>query len=326
MNSLLDRQKKYRALCDQELSIPLFSQAYWLDATAGEGEWDVALVFEKDQIVATMPYVLKKKFGFTIITQPILTQSLGPWLRPSVAKYSRQLGLQKKRIQELFDQLPKFDHFQQSWHHSLTNWLPVYWMGFQQTTRYTYIIKDLDNLDYILSNFDSSYRNKIKKAEKIVAVKYDLPIDYFYKINELTFDRQNVKVPYSLDFIRKHDEILSKIDRRKILYAQDKDGRIHSALYLTWDATCSYVHMVGEAPDLRSSGAGIFLILEAIKYTSNVLGLKCFDFEGSIMENVEPVRRDCGGIQVPYFSISKTPSRILKTALFLSSLKRGSNG
>ena len=321
-----ERIDKYRTLCAQEPSIPLFSQDWWLDATAGEGEWDVALVFEKDQIVASMPYVLKKKFGFKIITQPILTQSLGPWLRPSVAKYSRQLGLQKKRIQELFEQLPKFDHFQQSWHHSLVNWLPVYWMDFQQTTRYTYIVKDLNNLDSVLSDFDSSYRNKIKKAEKIVALKYDLSIDDFYEINALTFHRQNVKVPYTLDFIRKHDEILSKVNKRKIFYAQDTDGRIHSALYLTWDTTCSYVHMVGEDPDLRSSGAGIFLIWEAIKYTSNVLALKCFDFEGSIMENVEPVRRDCGGIQTPYFSISKTPSRILKTALFLRSLKRGSNG
>lgn len=323
MNSSFDRKKKYRDLCFQEPSIPLFSQASWLDATAGLEGWDVVLVIEKEQIVASMPYVLKKKFGFKIITQPDLTQSLGPWLRPSVAKYSRQLGLQKKRIQDLFEQLPKFDHFQQNWHYTLTNWLPVYWMGFQQSTRYTYIIDDLRNLDEVLSNFDSSYRNKIKKAEKIVAIKYDLSIDIFYKINKLTFDRQNIKIPYSLSFIRRHDEILSNLKKRKIFYAEDSGGQIHSALYLTWDNSCSYVHMIGEDPDLRSSGAGILLIWEAIKYTANVLKLQRFDFEGSIMENVEPVRRDCGGVQMPYFSITKTPSRILKTALFLRSLKGG---
>lgn len=321
MNSLLDRQMKYRALCAQEPSIPLFSQAWWLDSTAEKGAWDVALVFENDQIVASMPYVIKRKFGFTIITQPSLTQHLGPWLRPSAAKYSRQLGLQKKRIQDLLLQLPECDHFQQSWHWSLTNWLPAYWLGFQQTTRYTYIVSDLNDLDQVLSNFDGSYRNKIKKAEKIVTLKYDLPIDSFYEVNALTFNRQKIKMPYSVEFIRHHDQILAQMGKRKIFYAQDAEGKIHSALYLTWDANSSYVHMVGEDPELRNSGAGILLIWEAMKYTKNELGLQRFDFEGSVMENVEPVRRDCGGVQTPYFTITKTSSRLLKTALFLRSLK-----
>lgn len=323
---LSDHIDRYRSLCATEPSIPLFSQAWWLDATAGENAWDVALVFEKDQIVASMPYVLKKKFGFTIITQPNLTQTLGPWLRPSSAKYSRQLGLQKKRIQELLTQLPKFDHYQQNWHHTIKNWLPAYWLGFQQTTRYTYIIEELDDLPLVLSNFDSSYRNKINKAEKIVQIKQDLDIDDFYKINALTFERQNLRPPYSIEFLRRHDKALSVAGKRKIFYAIDPNRKIHSALYLVWDAECAYVHMIGEDPDLRNSGAGILLIWEAIKYASTTLGLKRFDFEGSIMENVEPVRRDCGGIQVPYFTIKKTPSRILKTVLFLRSLKGVNHG
>lgn len=308
---------KYRILCDQEQSIPLFSQAWWLDATAGEGMWDVALVFENDQIVASMPYVVKKKFGFIIISQPKLTQSLGPWLRPSLGKYSRQLALQHNRIQELFTQLPKFDHFQQNWHYSLMNWLPAYWMGYQGTTGYTYTVSDLKNIEKVLSNFDSSYRNKIKKAQKIVVVKHDLHIDDFYKINRLTFERQKIKIPYTLEFIRFHDNKLSSIGKRRIFYAEDSEGKIHSALYLTWDYYSSYVHMVGEDPGLRNSGAGILLIWEAMKYTANVLRLDTFDFEGSVMENVEPVRRDCGGVQKPYFTVTKTNSRLLKIALFM---------
>lgn len=323
INTFSDRVNKYKTLCLQEPSVPLFSQDWWLDATAGVGAWDVALVFENDEIVASMPYVVKKKFGFTIVSQPILTQTLGPWLRRSTAKYSRQLSLQHKRIKELFLQLPKFDHFQQSWHYSLVNWLPAYWIGFQQTTRYTYLVSDLNDLERVLSNFDSSYRNKIKKAQRIVSVKQDLPIEDFYAINTLTFNRQKIKVPYSIEFLRNHDAGISSMGKRKIFYAEDAERKIHSALYLTWDSNSSYVHMVGEDPDLRNSGAGILLIWEAMKYTKNVLGLDVFDFEGSVMENVESVRRDCGGIQTPYLTISKTPSRLLKTALFLRSLKEG---
>ena len=318
-----NNKEKYKALCAQEPTIPLFSQAWWLDATAGDGNWDVALVEENGEIVASMPYTIKKKWGFTIISQPILTQTLGPWLRPSDAKYSRQLGLQKKRIQALFEQLPRFDHFQQNWYSSIQNWLPVYWMGFKQTTRYTYIIPDISNLDKVLSSFDSSYRNKIKKAEKTINIKVELPIEKFFEINSLTFARQNLETPYSLDFLKRHDDSLGEKGQRQIFYAEDSEKRIHSSLYLTWDAQTAYVHLVGEDPELRNSGAGIALIWHVIQYASNELRLKHFDFEGSMLESVEPVRRDCGGVQTPYFSISKTPSRLLKTAIFLRELFRG---
>lgn len=318
-----NNKDKYKAHCAKEPTIPLFSQHWWLDATAGEESWDVALVEENGEIVASMPYTIKKKWGFTIISQPVLTQTLGPWLPPSDAKYSRQLGLQKKRIQALFEQLPPFDYFQQNWHSSIQNWLPVYWMGFKQTTRYTYIIPDISNLDKVLSSFDSSYRNKIKKAEKTINIKVELPIEKFFEINSLTFARQNLETPYSLDFLKRHDDSLREKKQRVIFYAEDSEKRIHSSLYLTWDAQTAYVHLVGEDPELRNSGAGIALIWHAIQYASNELRLRHFDFEGSMLENVESVRRDCGGVQTPYFSISKTPSSLLKTAIFLRELLRG---
>ncbi len=48
----------YKILCSNELSIPLFSQAWWLDSTAGVGSWDVALVQSGDKIYASMPYFM----------------------------------------------------------------------------------------------------------------------------------------------------------------------------------------------------------------------------------------------------------------------------
>lgn len=39
-----EKKELYRKLCEQEPSIPLFSQAWWLDAVCGEAAWDVALV------------------------------------------------------------------------------------------------------------------------------------------------------------------------------------------------------------------------------------------------------------------------------------------
>lgn len=214
-------------------------------------------------------------------------------------------------MQALIDQLPRYAYFEQKWHYSVTNWLPFYWRGFEQTTRYTYVIEDLHNLDKVWQNVSSSYRNKVRKAEKLVEVRTDLPIDEFYSVNMLTFSRQGFSPPYSQELLRRHDAALAERSRRKIFSAHDKNGDIHSALYLIWDSESSYVHMAGEDPLKRNSGAGILLIWEAIKFTSQELSLERFDFEGSMIEGVERVRRDFGAEQVPYFCVSKTESRLL---------------
>jgi len=53
--------KEYRKLCEVEPSIPIFSQAWWLDAVA-EGKWNVALVMVGNEVMASMPYVENKKY------------------------------------------------------------------------------------------------------------------------------------------------------------------------------------------------------------------------------------------------------------------------
>lgn len=302
---------KYRQLCEHETTIPIFSKAWWLDSVAGN-DWDVVLVEKGDQILASLPFVVRKRFGLTVLTMPPLTQTLGPWLRPSTAKYAKQLSQEKDLIQALFDQLPPHAQYNQNWHHARTNWLPLFWKGYQQTTRYTYVVHLSEGLDIAWKAIDSSYRNKVRKAEKLVTVHTDMKIEDFYLVNKKTFDRQEIPIPYSKDFLIKHHDFLTKNNAAKIFYAVDESKQVHSALYLTWDNQSSYVHMVGEDPDLRNSGAGILLIWEAIKFTFESLKLKQFDFEGSMLEPVERVRRDFGAIQTPYFAISKTNSKLLK--------------
>ena len=187
----MSNKKKYRLFCEQERTIPIFSQAWWLDAVCNDS-WDVCLVEKGGEIVASMPYVIKKRYGLKLLTHPSLTQNLGPWLKPSQAKYSKMLSQQKDLMKVLIDQLPNYDYFNQNWHYSQTNWLPFYWHGFDQTTRYTYVIEDLSDIDYIWSGLQENIRREIRKAENKlgVQVRTDLPIEDFIALNEMTFSRQ----------------------------------------------------------------------------------------------------------------------------------------
>jgi len=301
-------KEKYRQLCKEEKTIPIFSKDWWMDAVCGEDNWDVLLVEKGEDIVASMPIYIKKKFGLKYVTQPKLTQTNGIWIKyPEGQKYSSRLSYEKEIMNEIIDQLEELDitYYQQNFHYSITNWLPFYWRGFKQTTRYTYVIEDLSDLDKVYSEFTSSTRNKIRKAEKIVSIYTTGTLKDFYEINKMTFNRQNIDIPYTFQFLKKQDELAQKNNCRRIFFAYDENGKLHSALYLVWDELSSYVHLVGENPELRSSGAGILLVWEAIRFTRNELGLNIFDFEGSMIETIESVRRGFGAIQKPYLAISK---------------------
>ena len=316
-----DRIDKYRTLCTQELSIPLFSQAWWLDATAGEGAWDVALVEKGGGIVAAMPYVPRQRYGFTLLGQPALTQTLGPWLRETEGKSATRLAQHKDWLQALIAQLPPFAHFTQNWHWQMSNWLPFYWAGFQQTTRYTYILQELSDEQELWQGLQENIRREIKKAGNRLQlrVRDDLAVDDFLVLNRMTFARQDMALPYTEAFVHKLDQACVARQARKIFIAEDEQGRRHAGVYIVWDGNSAYYLMGGGDPELRNSGATSLCMWEAIKFAATVT--KRFDFEGSMIEPVEKFFRAFGAQQTPYFTVSKTPSFILKAALFARSLK-----
>ena len=317
----MTNKEKYRLLCKNEPSIPIFSKDWWLDSVAGDA-WNVVLVEKGDQIHASMPYTMRQRYGLNVISQPALTQTLGPWLRPSTAKYARRLSQEKDLLQKLFEQLPKFAHYQQNWHCTRTNWLPLYWLGYEQTTRYTYRLEDLSNEEQIWGEMEANIRTDVRKAsnKEGVKVRTDLDIEAFLTLNEKVFARQNMALPYTRDFVRRLDKAAAQNQARKIFIAEDEQGRHHAGVYLIWDDNTAYYLMGGGDPDLRNSGATSLCMWEAIQFAATVT--KNFDFEGSMIEPVERFFRGFGAVQTPYFSISKTNSKLIKTYRFLQEIRR----
>ena len=290
----------------------LFQKPWWLDAVCGKDNWDVVLVEKGGQIIASMPYYMSKRHGMRIITMPKLTQTMGPWLRPSNAKYANQLAEQKDLMTSLIEKLPAFACFAQNFHYSITNWLPFYWQGFSQTTRYTYVLEEISDTQKIWNGLLPKIRTDIKKAQNRFGLKVctDLGIDAFLIMNEQTFTRQGMKLTYSKDFVKRLDNACKEHNARRIFFAKDMDGRIHAAVYIVWDENSAYYLMGGSDPDLRNSGANSLCMWEAIKFASTVT--KAFDFEGSMIEPVERFFRAFGARQIPYFQVSKINSPFVK--------------
>jgi hypothetical protein len=304
----------YRKLCAEEPTIPLFSRDWWLDAVCGD-DWDVCLVEKGGKVLASMPYYYQKnRLGMKIICQPKETQTLGPWLSLSNAKNANRLGQEKDLMKKLIYQLPQFFHFHQNWHHTVKNWLPFFWQGFQQTTFYTYRIPNLVDIKAVWEGFRENIRTDVRKAKdrfKLI-IQENIPIETFLDLNEKTFARQKRRMPYAKSLIKQIDKACEAHSVRRNFVAVDEVGRPHAGVYIVWDEQSAYYLLGGSDPELRSSGATSLCLWEAIQFSAGVS--KSFDFEGSMIESVERFFRAFGAIQTPYFSIQKTPSKFLKIA------------
>jgi hypothetical protein len=316
-------KETYREFARGEPSLPMFSRDWWLDATAGSDAWNVVIVKKDGQVVAAMPYMIRRFGWLKILGQPPLTQKLGPWFRPGEGKTATRLAAEKELMQGLIEQFPQFDHFTQNWHYGCTNWLPFAWNGFRQTTRYTYVLDDLSDLDRLWSGFRHNIRSECRKASHRfrLQVRDDLPIDAFLALNRMTFERQRISSPYSESFVRRLDAACAARACRKCFVAVDQQGRHHAGVYIAWDESSSYGLMTGSDPALRTSGAVSLCFWEAIRHAARVT--RRFDFGGSMLQPVERFFRGFGAVQMPYFHIAKTPSLLLRGREGVLSVIRG---
>lgn len=309
------RKSAYAQFCAAAPDLPLFMQPEYLDAVCAGGEWDVLLVDKSGQIVAAWPIFLKKKWQWRYVAMPPLARMMGPYLLPEYRKARHEVDI----LETLLDQMPRsLAAFEQDFQYTATNWLPMYWQGFRQTTRYSYTL-DISDLGKVWSEIKPRYRNqRIHQAKQQVHISTGCPLLELYRLQQLSFERQGAEVPLSLEMLRSLDKALAMKGQREIFWATDlKTGATHSVGYLVWDAHSAYYLMSGDDPALRNSGAGIYLTWEIIRYASEVLKVPTFDFCGSMMRPIERVRRQFGAEPKPYFRVQKEWSWLWKLGKML---------
>ncbi len=307
----MDHKEKYITLCKQESTIPVFQMPWWLDATVGHANWEVALTFHEGEIVGAMPYFIKSKWGFKIITMPRFISMMGIWIKyPANQKNIDRLHYEQKISTDIIEQLPVFDYFNQSFYYTYTNWLPFYWKGFKQTTRYTYVIENIENSELVHKQFAHSKRKNILRSEKNLTIKEDLSAEAFYNFHKECLLREGKKIDYSFSLIQNMIEAAYQNDGGKIVYAVDENERIHSALFTIWNKESSFNLINPIDPEHRNSGSSTLLIKEMITYLKDKT-LR-FDFEGSMDPYISESFRRFGASQKPYFVIHKTNSWLYK--------------
>lgn len=285
----------------------LFHQPWWLDLVAPNA-WNSAELLEGGNVVASMPYIFRRRFGLDFIEMPPLTQALGPIEPVYQGKYASRLARQKNIYEGLIAALPTYDLFRQSFHIGVTNWLPFHWRGFSQTTRYTYRLDLAQSQGTLWAGTQERVRTDIRKAEKKLKLREVTDPDSFLAVVAMTFQRQDMQIPYEVDMIRRLFDQAPLHVRMLAIAAEDLYGLVHGMALFIGDENCVYYLLGGADPRLRNSGAQSLLLWEGIRWAATFSQI--FDFEGSMLEGVERFVRGFGAQQQPYFQVTAMSRRM----------------
>ena len=300
----MSSKEQYRLLCLSESSIPIYSRDWWLDIVCGEKHWDVLLATQKEAIVAALPIYTPCP---GIISMPFFTQTMGPWFAPDAdtLSYRRQLTKRQEILKTFIEELKHIPTFLQNFHPDITDWLPFYWAGYEQTTRYTYILDDISDSTHLWQQMSANIRRNITRAEQRyrIVVRRNVPVEDFLRIQGLSFRRQDLDGPKGIPVLR--ELILRSRERGQgdIWGGYDAEGNLHAAAFIVWQKSSAYYLAGGGNPELRDSGAHSLVLWTAIRELA--AHTRQFDFEGSMLPGVERFFREFGAKQYPFFTITK---------------------
>jgi hypothetical protein len=305
LSQSVKRPTTYEELVKCSPQASIFAHRWWLEAVA-PGSFDVLELTHNDELQAAWPIVYVLRNGARHVCMPPLTQKLGILFSPGSTKPVESLSAKQKLSGDLIERLGPTVTFFQNFHERFTDWLPFYWRGFSQTTRYTYVLENISNRNELWDGMRSNHRRLIRRAERLgIRIRDDLQLSEFLELNRKTFARQGKQPLASDNVICRVDNACRVNAGRKIFAGIDTVGKVHAAVYIAWAGDTAYYLMGGSEPELRQSGAQVLALWEAISFAGSVA--QRFDFEGSMLPQIERVFRGFGATQVPYLSISKFP-------------------
>lgn len=277
-----------------------------MDAICGEENWDVWLYEKGTNILAAMAYYLQKRGGYLYITKPPLTQNNGLLIRyPQNQKRVKRAHLEEeiafaaaRHIRSL-----GIDVYEQQFHYRYNNFLPWFWNRYICIPRVTYVIDDTKNMASVDSEISSKYRSVIRKGRRSVSRFSEIQPEKFYELHEEIFLRQGLECPFSREQWERLYKACTVREAGCVLTAQNNQGTVLSLAFFVWDDESLYLLAGGPVPEYASLDTYDALVYEGILLASRK-GLK-FDFEGSVVRQINHSFREYGGVPKLYYRIRK---------------------
>lgn len=279
----MTNKELYAAFCNRHPDMPIMMQPWWMDAVCAGKQWDVMLVKQSeisakesdDEIVAAMPYLLRKRLWYKFIIMPQMTMFGGVWmneeLQESANKQKHLAKLISKRLSEM-----KIAYYEQNF--TVGNPLPELLAKHRMKCleRVTYRIDDLSSIDEVEASFSKNKKRQLHKAEGL-QVDYDMTAEEFYRFHTVCMSERKRKLTYSREFLLVLERKARRLGQSAFIRIR-KGVQTVAAAFVVWDKQFMYYLIPAYLPSAADTGASARLADEAIRLAKEK-GL-CFDFEG----------------------------------------------
>ena len=287
----------YRTFFEGNQRIPLFMRPYWLDAVA-PGQWEVVSA-EDDGIVRALWVITRTRHkGLSAISLPPLTQFTGIWLDiDSELPHHKQEVQRQDLLAELIGQIPDVAIFEQKFRYTLEDWIPFYWEGYKQETRYTFRFERPEP-ERIFKTVSKSFRRNIRSAERLFETSKTDNIAELCDLVEQVFEIRDDKMPYTREDITNAFNALKPRDECQIYKAvRQETGETDAMIFTVWDEETTY-YILGGRSGSNTRNSTNLLLWQAIEDAAE--RGQAFDFEGSMIKGVHKFFQSFGATMTPY--------------------------
>ncbi len=298
--------------------VPIFMQAWWMDAVCAGKEWDVLLAEDSEgQILGAMPYLLRKRAWFKYIVMPQQTQIGGIWVDSQVTGDKWKTAEVCRMLKEQLDSMGLAYYYQQYLPGSLCV-EAMCGLGFTTKERVTYRVEDLSDLDAVIDKFSKNKKRQLQKALSLHADR-TMEIEDFYRFHCQCLATRKREISYSREFLLVLERKARRLGQSTVLCIRNADGEPYAAAFLVWDKKYMYYLIPAYTPAYKDSGAGALLVLEAMKMAREKQVM--FDFEGSMDKGVAKHYQQFGSTPFSYFSVEKYYKPLFRLAIWCQKLR-----
>lgn len=246
----------------------------------------------------------EKRFGINYYRNPPITPIIGPFLYVKAQTPCTIMQKWKDTIDLMttfFEKLP-FSILYVSFDKKVIDTQPLIWKKYKVIPGYTYVIDLEKPVEELRKNMCTKRRQNINKAfREGLTLRLNDDLRIVKSLVLKTFLRQNKKVDtFYLDNVL--FQFANKDNSFSFVSYQDK--KPSAAGFFVYDKKTVYYILGGYDEENSHAGAVSSIIWEAIQL-SKKLGIKYFDFEGSMIPHIERFFRGFGGILTPYYRVSK---------------------
>jgi lipid II:glycine glycyltransferase (peptidoglycan interpeptide bridge formation enzyme) len=294
--------KSWDEFVESNYSGTIFHKAQWLENT--DIEFEVYVIIENNQVIAGAVFSYNSIFCKKIYQQPVFTPYSGFVITDSILKLKNTTNYSKiKKIKKEIFKICTIECGKIFYSPYLDIDIHVEkWNGFNNSVSHTYVLS-LNDINDVYNNFDGKrIKRLISKAKKdeSTIIEESKDIEIIINLSKLSFQRQKMQLN-TYNVLKK---LYKNCDNKAFICFNKKNDKPIACSLIFYDSKRAY-YLVG-GYDYRNSNnyALTSCIWESIR-TAFDLGLKEYDFEGTMLEKAEGQFRAFGGNLLPIVSVSK---------------------